>query len=130
MDWVVVLVGVWGVVVLTVSTAIGAKTAVSVMGPFIVTEAEAEVPLNDPEPDPVHETKVDPFHETKVKPLSGVAVMGTWVLALCQSVEGVVVPPGVDWMVRRYCCSYMARMVVGELGAVRLCVCPPPSDHD
>ena len=115
---------------MTVSIVIGANVAVSVMGPFMVTEAEAEVPLNEPEPDPVHETKVDPFHETKVNPLLGVASMGTWVLAFCHPVEGVVVPPALDWMVRRYCCSYMARMVVGELEAVRLCVCPPPSDHD
>jgi len=129
-DWVVVLVGVWGVVVLSVSEVRGVKVAFSVIGPFIVTEAEADVPLYEPEPDPVHETNVDPFQEVKVKPLLGVARMGTWVLAFCQPVEGVVVPPGVDWMVRRYCCWYIARMVVGESGAVRLCVCPPPSDHD
>jgi hypothetical protein len=60
---------VWEEVAVTVAMAIGAKLAFSVIGPFIVTEAEADVPLNEPEPDPVHETKVDPFHETKVKPL-------------------------------------------------------------
>ena len=130
-DWVVVLVGVWGVVVLSVWVVVrGVKVAFSVMGPFIVTVAEAEVPLYEPEPAPVHETKVDPFQEVKVKPLLGVARMGTWVLAFCHSVGGVVVPPGVEWMVRRYCCWYMARMVVGELGAMRVCVCAPPSDHD
>ena len=129
-DWVVELVGVWGVVVVTVSVVRGVKVAFSVMGPFIVTEAEGDVPLNAPEPNPVQETNVDPFQEVKVKPLSGVASMGTWVLAFCQPVEGVVVPPALDWMVRRYCCWYMARMVVGEVGGVTLCVCPPPSDHD
>jgi hypothetical protein len=95
-DWVVVLNAVRVEVVLTVSEVIGANVAVSVMGPFIVTEAEADVPLNEPEPDPVHETKVDPFHETKVKPLLGVARMGTWVLAFCHPVGGVVVPPALD----------------------------------
>jgi len=130
MDW-VVLVGVCRVVLaVTVSVVRGVKVAFSVMGPFMVTDAEAEVPLNEPEPDPVHETKVDPFQEVKVKPLLGVARMGTWVLAFCQPVEGVVVPPALDWIVRKYCCSYMARMVVGEWGGVRVCVCPPPSDHD
>ena len=77
MDWVVVLVGVWGVVVVSVSGVRGVKVAFSVMGPFIVTEAEGDVPLNAPEPTPVHETKVDPFQEVKVKPLLGVATMGT-----------------------------------------------------
>jgi len=130
MDWVVVLVGVWGVVVVTVSGVRGVKVAFSVMGPFKVTEAEGDVPLNAPEPNPVQETNVDPFQDVKVKPLLGVAVMGTWVFAFCHPVEGVVVPPGVELMVRRYCCWYMARMVVGEWGGVTVCVCAPPSDHD
>lgn len=47
---------------------VGAKVAVSVMGPFIVTEADGELPLNEPEPEPVH--------ETKVKPLLGIASIG------------------------------------------------------
>ncbi len=127
---VVVLNAVLAEVVFTFSTIIGAKVAVSVMGPFIVTEAEADLPLNEPEPTPVQETNVDPFQETKVKPLLGVASIGTEASAFCHPVGGVVVPPGVDWMVRRYCCWYRARMVVGELGAVRLWVCPSPSDHD
>ncbi len=95
-DWVVELVGVWGVVVVTVSVVRGVKVAFSVMGPFIVTEAEGDVPLNAPEPNPVQETNVDPFQEVKVKPLLGVATMGTWVLAFCQPVGGVVVPPALD----------------------------------
>ena len=40
---------------------VGAKVAVSVIGPSIVTVAEGEVPLNEPEPEPVHETKVKPL---------------------------------------------------------------------
>jgi hypothetical protein len=40
---------------------VGAKVAVSVIGPSIVTVAEGEVPLNEPEPEPVHETKVNPL---------------------------------------------------------------------
>ncbi len=98
-----------GEVAVTVSVVMGAKVAVSLIGPFIVTEAEAEVPLNAPEPDPVHETKVDPFHETKVKPLLGVASIGIIALAFCHPVDGVVVPPVLDLMVRRYCCWYTAR---------------------
>jgi hypothetical protein len=47
---------------------VGAKVAVSVIGPSIVTVAEGEVPLNEPEPEPVH--------ETKVKPLLGKASIG------------------------------------------------------
>jgi hypothetical protein len=108
-DWVVVLDAVCREVAVTVLVVINAKVAVSVIGPFIVTEAEADEPLNEPEPDPVHETKVDPFHETKVKPLLGVASIGTTALAFCHPVGGVVVPPALDWMVRRYCCWYTAR---------------------
>jgi len=37
---------------------VGVKVATSVIGPSIVTVAEGEVPLNEPEPEPVHETKV------------------------------------------------------------------------
>ncbi len=40
---------------------VGAKVAVSVIGPSIVTVADGEVPLNEPEPEPVHETKVKPL---------------------------------------------------------------------
>ena len=109
LDWVVMLDAVREEVAVTVSAAIGAKVAISMIGPFIVTEAEADVPLNAPEPDPVHETKVDPFHETKVNPLSGVASIGTIALAFCHPVGGVVVPPVLDLMVRRYCCWYTAR---------------------
>ena len=93
----------------TVSAVIGAKVAFSVIGPFMVTQAEADVPLNEPEPDPVHETKVDPFHSTKVKPLLGVAIIGTSVLAFCHPEGGEVVPPPLDWMVRKYCFWYTAR---------------------
>jgi hypothetical protein len=51
----------------------GAKVAVSVIGPFIVTVAEAEEPLKEPEPEPVH--------ETKEKPLLGVPSIGITALA-------------------------------------------------
>jgi len=47
-------------VVVPVVVLDGAKVAVSVTGPFITTEAEGEVPLNEPEPEPVHETNVKP----------------------------------------------------------------------
>jgi hypothetical protein len=107
LDWMLDVV--CGEVVVTVLVVIGAKVAVSLIGPFIMIEAEAEVPLNAPEPDPVHETKVDPFHETKVKPLLGVASIGISALAFCHPEGGVVVPPGLDLMVRRYCCWYTAR---------------------
>jgi hypothetical protein len=36
------------------------KYAVSVIGAFIVTDAEAEVPVYDPEPDPIHWSKAYP----------------------------------------------------------------------
>ena len=52
---------------------VGAKVAVSVIGPLIVTEADGELPLNDPEPEPVH--------ETNVKPMFGVASIGITALA-------------------------------------------------
>jgi len=109
LDLIVVLDAVCEEVAVAVLVVIGAKVAVSLIGPFIMTEAEAEVPLNAPEPDPVHETKVDPFHETKVKPLLGVASIGISALAFCHPEGGVVVPPGLDLMVRRYCCWYTAR---------------------
>jgi len=76
LDWVVVLDAVCVEIVLVVSFVIGAKVAVSVIGPSIVTEAEADVPLNEPIPAPAHETKADPFHETKMKPVFGVASIG------------------------------------------------------
>jgi hypothetical protein len=108
LDWVVVLDAVCVEVAVTVSLVTGAKVAFSVIGPFIVTEAEGDVPVNEPEPAPVHETKVDPFHETKVKPLLGVASIGTTALAFCHPVDGAAVPPALDRMVRRYCCWYTA----------------------
>ncbi len=37
---------------------VGVKVATSVIGPSMVTVAEGEVPLNEPEPEPVHETKL------------------------------------------------------------------------
>jgi hypothetical protein len=76
LDWVVVLAAVRVEVVAVVSFVIGAKFAVSVIGPSIVTDAEADVPSNEPKPAPAHETKADPFHETKMKPLFGVASIG------------------------------------------------------
>jgi hypothetical protein len=76
LDWVVVLDAVLGEVVTVVSFVIGAKVAVSVIGPSIVIEAEADVPLNEPRPAPAHDTKEDPFHEMKMKPLFGVASIG------------------------------------------------------
>jgi hypothetical protein len=72
------------------------KVAVSVIAPSIVTEAEGEVPLNEPEPEPVH--------DTKVKPLLGVASIGITALPSCHPVGGATVPPALVWMVRRYCC--------------------------
>jgi hypothetical protein len=108
LDWVVVLDAVCVEVAVAVSLVTGAKVAFSVIGPFIVTDAEGDVPVNEPEPAPVHETKVDPFHETKVKPLLGVASIGTAALAFCHPVGGAAVPPALDRMVRRYCCWYTA----------------------
>jgi hypothetical protein len=96
LGWSVVLESAVGEVAVAVVMVMGAKVAVSVIGPFIVTEVEVKVPVNEPEPDPVHETKVDPFHETKVKPLLGVASIGTTALAFCHPVGGVVVPPALD----------------------------------
>jgi len=55
---------------------IGAKVAVSVIGPYIVTDAETDVPLNEPKPVPAQEMNEDPFQETKMKPLLGVASIG------------------------------------------------------
>ncbi len=104
LDWVVVLDTFCGEVGLAAAGVIGANVAVSVIGPSIVTEAEADVPLNEPKPAPAHETKADPFHETNMKPLFGVASIGTLAYAFCHSVSGVAVPPAVDLMVRRYCC--------------------------
>jgi hypothetical protein len=65
--WIVLLLeGLEPTVICTV--LVGAKVAVSVIGPSIVTVADGEVPLNEPEPEPVH--------ETKVKPLLGKASIG------------------------------------------------------
>ena len=108
--------------IVTCTVLVGAKVAVSVIGPSIMAVAEGEVPLNDPEPEQVH--------ETKVKPLLGVASIGITALLSCHPVGGATVPPALDWMVRRYCCWYVVAYVVGELGTVIVCVCPPPSDHD
>jgi hypothetical protein len=105
---VLVLVGEDVTVICTV--LVGAKVAVSVIGPFIVTEAEGELPLNEPEPEPVHETKVEP--------LLGVASIGITALAFWYPVGGATVPPALDWIVRRYCCWYVAVYVVGEFGTV------------
>lgn len=52
---------------------VAVKVAVSVIGPFITTEADGELPLNEPEPEPVH--------ETKVKPPLGIARIGITALA-------------------------------------------------
>ncbi len=49
------------------------KPAVSVIGAFIVTVAEAEEPLKEPEPEPVH--------ETNEKPVLGEASIGITALA-------------------------------------------------
>ncbi len=89
---------------------VGAKDAVSVIGPFIVTEAEDEVPLNEPEP--------EPLHDTKVKPLLGVASIGITAFAFWYPVGGATVPPALDCIVRRYCCWNVAVYVAGELGTV------------
>jgi hypothetical protein len=107
--WIVLLLeGLEPTVICTV--LVGAKVAISVIGPFVVTEAEGEVPLNDPEPEPVH--------ETKAKPLLGVASIGITALAFWYPVGGATVPPALDCIVRRYCCWYVAVYVTGESGTV------------
>jgi hypothetical protein len=73
----------------------GAKVAVSLIGPFMVTVSEAEELLVEPEPTPVH--------EMKAKPPFGVASINTVAPAFCHPEGGDTVPSDPAAMVRKNC---------------------------
>src|SRR5258708_5811030 len=74
---------------------IGVKLPVSVIGPFIVTEAGLFVPEYEPLPLPIQPLKTYPFDT--------VALMFTLAPLLFQILVGLTVPPVAVFIVRKYC---------------------------
>jgi hypothetical protein len=70
------------------------KEAVSLIGPSIVTDALAVVPVNEPAP--------VPLQPANTKPVPGVALMGIVWPALDQLLTGLTVPPVPAFIVRKY----------------------------
>jgi hypothetical protein len=70
------------------------KVAVSVIGPFIVTEAGLVVPVNEPEPTPVQLLKVNPCF--------ALAWIETCFPRFCQPLTGFTWPPCEAFIVRKY----------------------------
>src|ERR1041384_5935985 len=82
--------------------------AVGVIGSFIVTDAEALVPENEPLPVPVQ--------LSIWKPSDGVALMPTTALLFCQPLAGLTLPPAPAFIVRKNCRVKFAVYVVDEGG--------------
>jgi hypothetical protein len=78
-----------------VGVGAGVKFAVSVIGPFIVTDAELVLPVNDPFPVPVQ--------PVKLKPLLGLADIGTARPLLKKPLAGLTIPPAPAFIVSMNC---------------------------
>lgn len=94
--------------------------AVSVIAPFIVTDAERVDPVNEPDP--------APLQPVNASPLFGVAEIPIVCPALKNPLDGLTVPPVLADMVKKNCCVKVAVYEAEpELGTVTGCEIAPPS---
>src|SRR5690348_5408230 len=106
-------------VTMTVSTA---KSAESVMAPFIVTLAGFEVPVNDPAP--------VPFQDLKMKPVFGKAWIWTVPRESKKPDAGLTEPPFPAATLSLNCVPNDAVKVAFVSGRARTWNLPPPSLHE
>ncbi|HXJ70920.1 MAG TPA: hypothetical protein VNM39_18625 [Verrucomicrobiae bacterium] len=102
----------------TVTDTTGAKVAVSLIGPFMITEAGLFPPVNDPGPLPAQ--------RMNLRQASGVARIETTLPAVWNPLAGVTVPPSPALVVSM---NWGAKLATKAVFAVGLTVCeiPPPS---